>query len=192
MLMLYATKSVVHKNDFQSERDCYTFEKLVSDWRPFHFLKVERSTQQTYDKMLGSLKFLNRFDVLKIDTITIDQLIQHWVSDRFPKKRERQGFKKELKLLNVILRYFKERRDSKYMLPILRDHYRVYAVQKMLDHASPNETMKYVEELSDQKLKVASALNGVLVDGLKRDFRTRPSLLSHSVPQHEIANRINQ
>jgi hypothetical protein len=42
----------------------------------------------------------------------------------------------------------------------------VYAVQKMLDHASPDQTMRYVEELSEQKVKVAEALNGVLLESL--------------------------
>jgi hypothetical protein len=37
-----------------------------------------------------------------------------------------------------------------------------YAVSKLMDHSSPNITLRYVEEVSDQKRKVADALNSVL------------------------------
>jgi hypothetical protein len=36
-----------------------------------------------------------------------------------------------------------------------------YAVSKMLDHSDPSITLKYVEEVSDQKRKVADALDSV-------------------------------
>jgi integrase len=37
-----------------------------------------------------------------------------------------------------------------------------YAVSRLLDHATPDVTMRYVEELDDQKRKVATALEGVM------------------------------
>ena len=36
-----------------------------------------------------------------------------------------------------------------------------YAVSRLLDHATPDVTMRYVEEVDDQKRKVAEALNEV-------------------------------
>lgn len=37
-----------------------------------------------------------------------------------------------------------------------------YAVSRLMDHSSPNITLRYVEEISDQKRKVADALDGVI------------------------------
>jgi hypothetical protein len=78
--------SKVHKNDIRQGKDCYTFENLIEKWRPFHFLKVERSTQQTYEKLLPHLGFLNSVEVKKIDTAIIDSLIHYWVSAQSEKK----------------------------------------------------------------------------------------------------------
>jgi integrase len=63
----------------------------------------------------------------------------------------------------------------------------VYAVQKMLDHASPNETMNYVEELSEQKVKVAHALDQVLTEGFMPKVNSETRLLARSGPQLKLA-----
>ena len=59
-----------------------------------------------------------------------------------------------------------------------------YAVSKLLDHSSPSITLRYVEELSDQKRKVSDALNSVL-EGIKNGsgFEHKDSNLGRAVPQ---------
>jgi hypothetical protein len=42
-----------------------------------------------------------------------------------------------------------------------------YSVSKLLDHSSPEVTLRYVSQTSAQKHKVADALNGVLNDAKK-------------------------
>lgn len=51
-----------------------------------------------------------------------------------------------------------------------------YAVSKLLDHSSPNVTLRYVAQTTAQKQKIATALNGVLDDALKmRAENSRPT-----------------
>lgn len=51
-----------------------------------------------------------------------------------------------------------------------------YAVSKLLDHSSPEVTLRYVAQTTAQKQKVANALNTVLGDALKNGAeKTRPT-----------------
>jgi hypothetical protein len=138
-------------------KDRYTFKKLV-EWEPFHFLKIERSTQQTYDKLLPSLSFLRHREVEKIDSGVVNCLSQFWVSDLFPKKRRRESLEKELSLLGVTLRYYRERKNPRYSLPILRDHYRAGDIAKKAKKAvrslSKDELILFLKEL--RKLQIPS------------------------------------
>lgn len=45
-----------------------------------------------------------------------------------------------------------------------------YAVSKLMDHSSPNITLRYVAQTSVQKQKIANALNGVLEGALGRNL----------------------
>src|SRR3954470_16118487 len=42
----------VHKLDLSESEGRLTFEALAEEWKSFQYLKLERSTQQTYDKLL--------------------------------------------------------------------------------------------------------------------------------------------
>jgi len=58
-----------------------TFGSLVLKWKPFHFLKLERSTQQTYEKRLPNLDFLKTVAVEEIKTPLVDDLVAYWVTE---------------------------------------------------------------------------------------------------------------
>jgi len=55
----------------------YTFRDLVEEWKPFHYLKIEESNQQTYEKRLPNLEFLFRYEVETITTPVIDALAKY-------------------------------------------------------------------------------------------------------------------
>src|SRR3989338_6412521 len=82
-----------------------TFQELVGRWKPFHYLKLERGTQQTYDRRLPHFHFLNDLQVEEITVGTIDNLVSHWVKNCSKNKR-RFTFEKELHILKVILNYY--------------------------------------------------------------------------------------
>lgn len=44
-----------------------------------------------------------------------------------------------------------------------------YAVSKLMDHSSPDITLRYVAETGSQKRKVAEALNGVLAGAFEEN-----------------------
>ena len=47
----------IHQRRPESPHQGLTFGALVDQWKPFHFLKLEQSTRQTYDKRLPNLGF---------------------------------------------------------------------------------------------------------------------------------------
>jgi len=87
-----APRNTILRNDGR-----INFGELVEQWKPFHFLQLERSTQQTYEKRLPNLDFLKRFKVEEINTSVIDALISFWVTS-YPKSGPRHTFEKESRI----------------------------------------------------------------------------------------------
>ena len=95
--------NTIHKLQSSSPTSGLTFGGLVEKWKPFHFLQLERSTQQTYEKRLPNLDFLKHVPVESITTAVVDDLVTDWVTN-YPKPGQRQTFEKELNLMKVGLR----------------------------------------------------------------------------------------
>ena len=117
----------VHVNTQEDDR--LTFGGLIEKWKPFHFLRLEYSTQQTYEKRLPHLDFLKRYPVEEINTSLIDELVSEWVKT-YPKDGRRFTFEKELSLLKVILNFYKKRTDPSYVIPVLDEHYEAADIAK--------------------------------------------------------------
>jgi integrase len=98
------------------------FSQLVSEWRDFHFEKVDRATKQTYERKLPPLEILNDVAVDDIDARCIDKLVKYWKSDAVPKGAQRHSFEKELDALKVILNYYRKRYDPRFAIQIYREH----------------------------------------------------------------------
>ena len=81
-----------------------TFAELVERWKPFHYLKLEKGTQQTYDRRLHLFDYLSDIPVEDISVSTIDDLVSHWV-ENCTKSKRRFTFEKELHILKVIFNY---------------------------------------------------------------------------------------
>ena len=111
------------------ESEELTFEALIEDWKSFHYLQLELSTKQMYDRRRPHLNFLNKIPVEKINTLMVDELVKYWVKEH-PKFHQRQSFEKELNLLKVILNYYRKRKNAAYVIPVLDEHYRAADVAR--------------------------------------------------------------
>ena len=118
----------IHRNSIESA-NVLTFGALVEEWKAFHFLQLEPSTQQMYDKRLPALDYLKGCPVKKITSTVIDELVKYWVTE-FPKGKQRENFEKELNLLKVVLNFYRKRKDPSFAIPVLLDHYKAADIAK--------------------------------------------------------------
>lgn len=117
------------------------FGALVEEWKLFHDLKIQVSTAQFYEYKLTYLDTLKNDLVEEIDVPRIDRLVSHWVRTHGSSVR-RQCFDKELKLLQVILNFYRERKDLSYVVPIRKDHFEAARIVK-----KSKEDVKALEEM---------------------------------------------
>lgn len=113
----------VHKIDPTQSEEGLTFGALVEEWKSFHYLQLELSSQQTYERRLPHLAYLNPIPVEKIKAGVVDHLIRYWVTEH-PKFHQRETFEKELNLLKVVLNYYRKRKNPAFIIPVLSEHYR--------------------------------------------------------------------
>lgn len=141
----------VHK--LNSKDPSLTFGNLVQEWKSFHYLGIDPGTRQTYDKRLRHLDFLNRYAVERIDATVIDDLVKSWVNGI--KDQHRKKFDMELKILRVILNFFRQRKKPDYVIPILDGHYSASditkAPDKPVDALSQEELGSFFEQLRASK-----------------------------------------
>lgn len=142
----------------QTHRDQrLTFGNLIEQWKPFHYLQLERSTQQTYEKRLPNLDFLKECPVEEITTAVVDQLVAHWV-ETSPKESRRFTFEKELNILKVVLNFYRKRINGAYVMPVLSDHYKASDIAKRADQGvqslNQEQLVLFLEELKQSKSPV--------------------------------------
>ncbi len=138
-----------------------TFSELLARWKQFHFLTLEQSSQQQYEKRLPNLKFLRRYRVEEITPSTIDALISHWVT-HYPKTGQRHTFEKELDLLKIVLNYYRRRLNPAFMMPIFSEHYRAADLTKRaqapVQSLSQAELPVFLEELRRSRNPLFSSM----------------------------------
>jgi len=144
----------IHLNRPENSNVGMTFGGLVAKWKPFHFLKLEHSTKQTYEKRLPNLHFLMNVPVERIKTSVIDDLVSHWV-ETYPKGGQRCTFEKELNLVKVILNFYRKRINPSYLVPVLLEHYEAADVAKKatpeVASLTQEELSKFLDELKSSK-----------------------------------------
>ena len=113
---------VAEKSDLSVTRQEYTFAKLVDDWKAMHFLSLAKGTRQFYERKVPLLASLERLPVAKIDVEVIDALVKEWVK-RPSKRSGRMCFDHELKVLVVILNFYRTRKDPSFVVPVQKGHY---------------------------------------------------------------------
>jgi integrase len=143
-----------HKLQSNSPTNVLTFGGLLEKWKPFHFLQLERSTQQTYEKRLPNLDYLKACPVEQITTSVVDDLVTDWVTN-YPKSGQRQTFEKELHLLKVVLNFYRKRINPSYAIPVLDEHYRAADMAKKADAGvqslSQEELAAFLDDLRNSK-----------------------------------------
>jgi integrase len=107
-----------------SPEERYTFGDLLNEWKSFHYLEIEYTSQQMYDSRIPNLKFLHDRSVDSITTSVINDLVRFWLSPDFLRAKNRKTFEKELDLLKVILNYYRRNKKNAYFIPVLPGHYR--------------------------------------------------------------------
>ncbi|MDB5038389.1 MAG: hypothetical protein JWQ35_1917 [Bacteriovoracaceae bacterium] len=99
-----------------------TFGGLLQEWKAFHFLRIELGTRKLYERKLFHFRFLEKMPVEQIQTSTIDELVKLWMTD-YPRRKGRQNFDKELKILRTIFHFYQSRKSPHYLIPVKRDHF---------------------------------------------------------------------
>ena len=131
-----------------------TFRQLVDEWKSFHYLRIDYSTKQTYDKRLPHLEVMMDVPVESLTPESIDQLVKYWVKDH-PMKRKRFNFDKELDLIKVVLNFYRRRKNPQFVIPIFTEHYK--AAQLIRDAKQPVRSLtqkdlrRFFEALKEQK-----------------------------------------
>jgi len=115
---------IAHKFPPDRPDEEYFFQHLVEEWKSLHYLQIEFTSQQMYESRLPHLRPLHELPVDGIKTNVVTGLIKHWLSDEYPKPKDRQSFEKELDLLKVVLNFYRRHKNNNYFVPILPEHYR--------------------------------------------------------------------
>lgn len=130
-----------HKSAPVIEDSRMRFSTLLQDWKSFHYMTVDHSTKQTYERKLGPVeKFLNDYAVDDIKPEIIDKMIYGWRTEHADKakkgddNKQRFSFEKELDALKVVLNFYRKRKDPRYLMPIYSEHYRAAKVVMKADH----------------------------------------------------------
>jgi integrase len=143
----------VHRNHRDTD-SILTFGGLVDEWKPFHYLQLEPSTQQMYDKRLPTLDYLRPCPVREITASVIDEMVKYWVKE-LPKGKQRENFEKELNLLKVILNFYRKRKDPSYVIPVLLEHFKAADIAKKAQtpvmSLSQEDLGRFLEELRNGK-----------------------------------------
>jgi len=143
-----------HKSSFEESDETLRFEKLVEEWKSFHFLTIDFSTQQTYEKRLPALSFLDSVCVDEIDAQVIDRMIKYWRQE-YPLGKSRISFEKELMTLKVVLNFYRRRYNSRFLIPIFKEHYQAAVIvrraQQPVRSLKPDDLGKFLKALQRQK-----------------------------------------
>lgn len=133
-----------------------TLGQLIADWKTFLYPKLERSSQDYYNKLCTSMKPLTSIKIVELNARLIDdwiiQLKTDFAADSKPKKAKRYSFKKEVEMLNQILKYYREYKNENYIVPTMKRHYEIaFLTKKPMKNSRQyllaDEVTKFLNEL---------------------------------------------
>jgi len=151
-----------HKSSPVIDDSRMRFSTLLAEWKDFHYLTVDFSTKQTYERKLGPVEeFLRHHVVDEIKPEVIDKMIKFWKIELEAKKsknetnKQRLSFEKELDALKVVLNFYRMRKDPRFPMPVYREHYRASKVTIKADHGvkslKPEDLGLFLNALKAQK-----------------------------------------
>lgn len=144
-----------HKTDLRSSPGM-TFANLVEKWKQSHYLTIEDSTRQTYEKLLPTLDCLKPHRVDDINLQVINDLAIYWAKD-FPRSWRRKSFVKEWQLLRVILNFYREEipEGAMFVIPSFKKVRKMTEitpnVEGEIEFLSAEETTKFLAELKNER-----------------------------------------
>lgn len=133
-----------------------TLEQLIEEWKAFLYPRIEKSSQDFYNKVCSSVKPIFNVKVVQLNARMIDdwiiQIKENYKADVKPKKAKRYSFKKEVEMLNQVLRWYREYKNENYVVPIMKRHKDLAFLAK--------KSLRYIREymLSDEVPKFLNAL----------------------------------
>lgn len=108
-----------------------------------NFPQIEQSSQRTYEKYLKFFETMKNEDVRSFDVERIDNLVLLWLDPSFEKSKRRESFKKELKFLEQLLKFYQTRKNPRFAIPVLKMHYKKCVLKKKAKNANKE---KYLRE----------------------------------------------
>lgn len=152
----------------------YTLQNLVEEWRKYtRPPRLKDSTWQTYAKDIEHLKPLHNVEVDQLSANDIDQWLRILTDPSYPKTRARRSFVREVKVLGVVLRWYKEYKNPSYSVPILKRHRKdaCYQEKTLKEHKALTaiELEQFLQKLQDRQspiyyyLASFQALTGVRI-----------------------------
>lgn len=143
-----------HKNVTDDSPEQMRFGTLLQEWKDFHFMTIDFTTRQTYEKKLPPLNYLSSYYVNDITPQVIDRMILYWHKE-YPIPKKRFSFEKELDALKVILNFYHRRMNPKFSMPIFKEHYQAAVVvrraKKPVRSLRPDDLGKFLRTLKEHK-----------------------------------------
>lgn len=136
--------------------DGMKFGDLVDRWKQTHFLMIDVSTRETYEKLLPALSWLDEYVVKSIDSEVL-LAFGHHLRHEYPRTSRRKSYEKEIQVLRVVLNFFREnvKEGAAYALPSFKTLRRVTRIQPksdaMVRYLSPSETIAFLQELKKER-----------------------------------------
>ncbi len=124
---------------FESEKQVYTFFDLVSDWKEFNYENIEEVTREGCEQHFKLFECLHDREVKTFKIEDIDKLILKWKKGA---SKRRYSFKRELKFLGQIFRFYRERKNPQFIFPILSIHFKKCVLKKKARNANEENYVK--------------------------------------------------
>ncbi len=135
----------------QRKSAAYTILDLIDDWREWIKQRQAESTFDLYGQNIPHLKFLFDVPVEELTAEDIDTWIKHLVHPSYPKRITRVSFEREVKTLRVLLNWYREYKNPRYLIPYLKRHVRDSVFRKKpteIERALPwEEYERFLERL---------------------------------------------
>ena len=115
------------------KQEVYTFSNLVKDWKNFNYENIEETTREGCEKYFKLFECLFEKEVKSFKIEDIDKLVLEWKKEA---SERRYSFKRELKFLGQVFRFYRERKNPQFIIPILSIHYKKCVLKRKARNAN--------------------------------------------------------
>ena len=111
----------------------------ISDWKEFNYENIEETTREGCEKYFKLFECLFEKEVKSFKIEDIDKLVLEWKKEA---SERRYSFKRELKFLGQIFRFYRERKNPQFIFPILSIHFKKCVLKKKARNANEENYVK--------------------------------------------------